>query len=115
VPPATVPPPQGFTAPVDDLRSTARRLDAASRAARSLADAPGRVRELAQDGGDDEFRDAAADLAHRWHRSLDQLAQGTARWAVLLDLAAAQYAEVERQVLSTVRHQRIPRSTWQAP
>ena len=91
----------GFSAPVDQLRATALRLDAASRAAWSLCDHPGRVRGLAQDGGDDELRAAAAELARRWHWSLDQLAGATSRWAALLDLAADQYAEAERQVAST--------------
>jgi len=91
----------GFSAPVDQLRATALRLDAASRAARSLCEHPGRVRGLAQDGGDDALRDAAAELARRWHWSLDQLAGATSRWAALLDLAADQYAEAERQVAST--------------
>jgi hypothetical protein len=91
-----------FTAPVDRLRATARRLDAASRAAHGLCEHPGRVRGLAQDGGDQELRDAAAELARRWHWSLEQLAGGTSRWAALLELAADQYAEVEREVAGTV-------------
>jgi hypothetical protein len=115
-PDAAPPPiPEGFTAPLDQLRATARQLEAASRAAGALCDSPGRVRELAQDGGDPELSDAAADLARRWHWSLQQLAGSTGRWAVGLDLAADQYAEAERQVLSTLGHLGLHRSPWRSP
>ena len=91
-----------FTAPVEELRAGARRLDAASRAALAVCEHPGRVRGLAQDGGDDELRDAAAELARRWQWALEQLAGGTSRWAALLVLAAEHYAEAERQAELTV-------------
>jgi hypothetical protein len=86
-----------FTAPADRLHATARHLDGAARAARSVCEHPGRVRGLAEDGGDPELRDAAAELARRWHWSLEQLAGSTSRWAALLDLAAEHYAQAERQ------------------
>jgi len=95
-------PPGSFTAPIDALRATAQHLDAASRAARAVCEHPGRVRGLAQDGGDAELRDAAAELARRWHWSLEQLSGATSRWAALLYLIAEQYAEVERQASGTL-------------
>jgi hypothetical protein len=73
------------------------------------------VRGLAQDGGDAELRDAAAELARRWHWALQQLAGGTGRWALALELAADQYAEAEREVLSTVGHRGPYRSPWRLP
>src|SRR3954468_3574366 len=86
-----------FTAPAERMHATARHLDAAARAARSVCEHPGRVRGLADDGGYPERREAAAELARRWHWSLEQLAGSTSRWAALLDLAAEHYAEAERQ------------------
>lgn len=79
-------------------------MEAAARAAREVSEHPGQVRGRAQDGGDEELRDAAALMADRWQWSLDRLAGDVSRWTALLHVVIDQYAEIEREQVSAVRH-----------
>lgn len=87
------------TSALDEL---CRALESATARGRQLLQHPGVVRGRAQDGGDDELRDAAVLFADRWQWALQAMVDDAE--ALLGDLrsAALLYDEVERTSVLTV-------------
>jgi hypothetical protein len=104
-------PGSAFGVDLDELRSLVERVEAAAEAARAVDEHPGVVRGRAQDSGSTELRDAAVELADRWHEALRRLTGDGERLAAVLRMVLETYAEADRQAASVFPY-RVGRGVW---
>lgn len=79
---------------------------------RQLLEHPGRVRGRAQDGGDDDLRDAVVLFASRWQWGLQVLVDDAAALARDIEVAARVYDEVERTSVPALPSSAAGPVTW---
>jgi hypothetical protein len=113
--PRAAPPPvtgAAFGVRTNALDQTCDDLKRAVDRGRQLLEHPGRVRGRAQDGGDDDLRDAVVLFAARWQWGLQVLVDDAAALARDLQVAARVYDQVERMSIPVLPSTAPGPVTW---